>query len=229
MQKRRRQRGSICSKPSAVTGPRLAARLPRPGAGEGAASSPSDKVGSWGHSSHPGPSVGSTRMALPGAPCPPSCGGQGKVGKEAEKNHKNDSRPGKNALQPEPKIAPSMQAVEAATRCCDGSSTNTPTRTPGLGGGSAPAERVRGCTVSMAKRGQAPNHLPEDWAGWSPGPSLQEASGCALQKALPAVLGYSGTGGEGSVVLLPSHGTAKASLFHPGVAFVTLPFRNSVW
>lgn len=69
----------------------------------------------------------------------------------------------------------------------------------------------------MAKGGQPPNHVPEDWVRWSQGPFLQEASGWAPQKALPAVLGYSGTGGEGSMVLLPSHGMAKASLFHLGL------------
>lgn len=67
----------------------------------------------------------------------------------------------------------------------------------------------------MAKGGQPPNHLPDDWVGWSQGPSLQEASGCVPQKTLPAVLGYSGRGGEGSMVLLPSHGMAKASLLQP--------------
>lgn len=80
-------------------------------------------------------------------------------------------------------------------------------------GGSAPI----GCVELMAKWGQPPNHLPEDWAGWSQDPSLQEASGCAPQKAFPAVLGYSDRGGEGSMVLLTSHGVAKASLLHPGL------------
>lgn len=80
----------------------------------GSCQQPLAKVGSRGCSSHPSPSVGSICMAQPGAPCPPFRGGQQKVGKEAEKNHKNDSRPGKNALQLEPKIAPSTQPVEAA-------------------------------------------------------------------------------------------------------------------
>lgn len=69
----------------------------------------------------------------------------------------------------------------------------------------------------MAKGGQPPNRFPEDWAGRSQGPSPQKASGCAPQKSLPAVLGYSSRGGEGPMVLLPSHGMAKASLLHLGL------------
>lgn len=36
-----------------------------------------------------------------------------KLERRQKKNHKNDSRPGKNASQPEPKIAASLQLVKA--------------------------------------------------------------------------------------------------------------------
>lgn len=83
-----------------------------------------------------------------------------KLERRQKKNHKNDSRPGKNASQPEPKIAASLQLVKAV---------RARTGTPGRGLCAGERTSVNGCGdtwVNGHGGGQAPNHLPRSgWAG----------------------------------------------------------------